>query len=137
MLKLSAVFGMIALIVATVITPEPIKYNVVQIAWVTQSETTWINIYDVGGTHGIAQAATGGITNTVIISATEGMTFVIQEYKLVDSHLELVKFFSTAPVPASDFPTPTQTPQPTNTPVPTATIEPIVKHRIYTPIVMH
>lgn len=121
---LAAVFGVLS------VTPEPITPNVVRLTWITQPDTTYINIRDVTFERvGLAQSATGGITNTVTISGTTGMVFQIQEYKLAGCCLELITFFNTAPVPNADFPTatppvtPTQTvtPQPIETPIVTLT----------------
>lgn len=128
MLKINLTFTLIALAVVLVVTPEPISPTHATLTWVPDPQTIWINVYDVPAVSvGIAQSVTGGITNTVTISATEGMTFVIQEYRLVNGRLELVKFFSTGATPHVDFPTATltpvqtQIPQPTQTPKPTAT----------------
>jgi hypothetical protein len=130
------------LLVAMVVTPQPVTPELVQIVWVTQPETTYINVRDVTFERvGLAQSATGGVTNTVTISGTEGMVFQIQEYKLVGCCLELITFFNTSAVPHVDFPTatpilpPTQTQQPTNTPI--ATPVPIqLQHKLYTPMIL-
>lgn len=137
MLKL---IGIISVIIAAVLSvaPEPITPNVVRLTWQTQPETTYINVRDTTfNSVGLAQSATGGVTNTVTISGTENMVFQIQEYKLVNSRLEMITFFNTEPVPHVDFPTATQTSQPSVTPVPTNTpISNMFEGRLYIPIIM-
>lgn len=140
---LTTIASLIAFVLAALVTPQPISPTRATLTWVPDPQTVWVNVYDVPNvTVGLAQSVTGGITNTITISATEGMTFVIQEYKIVNGRLELVKFFSTSATPHVDFPTATLTPVQTQTPqptlTPTATILPSqIKPRIYTPIVIH
>jgi hypothetical protein len=144
MLKLLVTTSLILAAVLSV-TPTPISQNRVLIEWVTQPDTTWINIWEVtqpsSGTFLRANAVTGGVTNTVELSGTSGLVFQIQEYKLVAGQLTLVTFFNLEPVPHADFPTPSvtpsQTPQPTLTPVPTNTpISNPLQVRMFMPIVM-
>lgn len=144
MIKLLATISLISLAVfGILVTPEPITHNVVRLTWITQPDTTWINVRDTTfNSVGAAHSATGGITNTVTISGTAGMVFQIQEYKLVNGRLEMITFFNTNPVPTVDTPTPTNTPtqttQPSVTPVPTNTpITNPFKVRVFTPIVLH
>jgi hypothetical protein len=139
-LKVALLFsGVWLMVVAALVTPVPVAYNTVQVSWVTQPDTTWINVWDTNANEmRYAASVSSGVTNTLTLSATEGLVFQIQEYKLVNSRLELITFFNLAPVPASDFPTPIQTQQPANTPLPTLTVTPIqLKYRLYTPIVIH
>lgn len=114
------------------LTPQPITANRVSLTWITQPETSWINIYDTHDTVGLAQAVTGGITNTVTISGTEGMAFVIQEYRNTQGHLELVMMFTTDATPHVDFTT--QTPTPILTPIATPLQTDL--YQVYTSIVM-
>lgn len=136
---ISGLMGMLILLVAVV--PVPIAPNAVQISWVTQPETTYINVWNTNANELVtAHGVSSGITNTLTLSATEGVVFQIQEYKLVNGRLELVTFFNADPVPVmpTQIPTikPTQTPQPSVTPNPTATPISGMKPRMLTALVM-
>lgn len=134
-----------ALMLAAVlsVTPEPIAHNVVRITWVTQLETTYVNIWNTNENYmQYAASVSPGVTNTLTLQAVESVVFQIQEYKLVNGRLELITLFNLEPVPHSDFPTPTNIPtntaQPSVTPFPTNTpISNPLKVRVFTPIVMH
>lgn len=129
------------LLVGWLIIPEPISPNLVRLTWVTHPQTVYINVRDLTfNSVALAQIATGGITNTVTISGTEGMQFQIQEYRLVEGRLEMILFTNTAPVPHVDFPTATPTIEQTATPLPSVTPTPtpiIGLKRFNVPIVMH
>lgn len=128
----AAVFG-------ALVTPEPIRYNAVQITWQTQPETTWINVWNTSSNYmQYAASVSPGVTNTLTLEAVESVVFQIQEYKLVNGSLEMITFFNLAPVPHSDFPSPTPTSAPSVTPVPTNTpISNPFKVQVFTPIVLH
>lgn len=144
---LTTIVLLTTLLVGWLIIPEPISPNVVRLTWVTHPQTVYINVRDLTfNSVALAQIATGGITNTVTISGTEGMQFQIQEYHLVNGRLEMILFTNTAPVPHVDFPTATatstieqtETPLPSDTPTPTVTPTPIIGlQRFNVPIVMH
>ncbi len=135
------IIGLItAFILLIAVTPEPISSNTATITWVTQPQTTWINVWDVtqpgSGTFIRANEVSSGVTNTLTLSTTTGLVFQIQEYQLVAGRLELVTFFNTNPVPYIEFPTPIEIPQPSVTPIPTATPKPGLKPRVSIPVVM-
>jgi hypothetical protein len=136
--------GVWLLLIVALVTPKPIAYNTVEITWITQPETTYVNIWNTTSNYmQYATIVSSGVTNTLTLEASEGVVFQIQEYKLVNGRLELITFFNLDAVPHSEFPTPTntpvpsETPQPSVTPNPTATATPVqTKHRFYNGIVM-
>lgn len=133
------------LLVAMVVTPQPVTPNIATITWVTQSETTYLNVWIIEpDTLVWVGNVTGGVTTTLTLASFEGAMYQVHEFKLVGCCLERVTFFSTAPAPHVDFPTVTATPtqttplQPTNTPVATPTLPSVtLTPRVYTPIVKH
>lgn len=126
------------LLVAVVVTPQPVTPSTATITWVTQSETTYLNVWIIEpDTLVWVGNVTGGVTTTLTLASFEGAMYQVHEFKLVGCCLELITFFNTAPVPHVDFPTAIPTPIQTVTPLPTNTPIVTLTPRVYTPIVKH